>query len=103
MTGKLEEVFIGKMVAGKKKAVKEVKVAALVDLLLIVYCFCWACYDGGWTLFWFLVSFIFAFSTAIIWARNNFYLGFNEERYRSSKEFLKEDVVAKNSQNFYKR
>ena len=84
MTGKLEEVFIGKMVAGKKKAVKEVKVAALVDLFLILYCFCWACYDGGWTLFWFLVSFIFAFSTAIIWARNNFYLGFDEKKYRET-------------------
>ena len=80
----MEEVFIGKMVAGKKKAVKEVKVAALVDLFLILYCFCWACYDGGWTLFWFLVSFIFAFSTAIIWARNNFYLGFDEKKYRET-------------------
>ena len=77
------------MKEGKKRAIKEVKIAILIDLLLILYCFCWACYDGGWTLFWFLVSFIFAFSTSIMLIRNNFYLGFNEEKFRKEREFLK--------------
>lgn len=92
MNSQLEKVFIEKMVEGKKKAIKEVKIAVLIDLLLILYCFCWACYDGGWTLFWSLFSFIILFSTAIIWMRNNFYLGFNEERYRNSKVEIKDQL-----------
>ena len=84
----LDENFIEKMKAGKNRAVKEVKIAALIDLALILYCFCWACYDHGWTLFWSLVSFIFIFTTAIIWSRQNFYLGWNEARYRKEKSLL---------------
>lgn len=84
----LDEQFIEKMKARKKRAIKELKIAILVDLSLILYCFCWACYDGGWTLFWSLISLILVFSTAILWSRQNFYLGFNEEKYRREKSFL---------------
>ena len=80
----LEEHFISRMNEGKKKAMKEVKITVLIDLLLIVYCFCWACYDHGWTLFWSLVAFILAFSIGIIWIRQNFYLGWNEVKYRDA-------------------
>ena len=80
----LDEFFIARMNRGKKKALKEVKIAGLIDLLLIVYCLCWACYDHGWTLFWPLVAFILAFSTGVIWIRQNFYLGWNEKKYREA-------------------
>lgn len=86
----LDEHFIERMNAGKQRAIKEVKIAALVDLFLILYCFCWACYDHGWTLFWSLVSAILVFSTVIIWARQNFYLGWNEAKYRMKKSSLRE-------------
>ena len=81
----LDEHFIAKMNEGKRRAIKEVKIAALIDLSLILYCFCWACYDGGWTLFWSLVTLILLFSTTIIWSRQNFYIGFNEQKYRKAK------------------
>lgn len=86
----LDNHFIEKMLAGKKRAIKEVKIGIGIDLFLILYCFCWACYDGGWTLFWSLVTFILLFTIAIIWSRQNFYLGFSEEKYRKTKSLVRQ-------------